>query len=212
MKLRLQITKERSIRFVSHLDFLRAIERSIRRAQLPVAYSEGFNPHMKFSLASALGVGVVSYAEYVEIEMAEPVEVEVAMASLRQNLPRGIRLLAGEAVATNEPALMSRADQFEYRVTLPGVDAALADKVEQFNKAANLLYRKPAPKRKEGYKEVDVKHYIDSVEYKVEQDKTVFHFWIKNFDEGSLKAFDVIQVLNLPTANADVERLSIKFR
>ncbi|MFQ9936557.1 MAG: TIGR03936 family radical SAM-associated protein [Phascolarctobacterium faecium] len=72
MKLRMQITKEKEIRFISHLEYVRTIERAIRRAKLPAAYSEGFNPHLKFSLASALGVGVVSMAEFVEIELAEP--------------------------------------------------------------------------------------------------------------------------------------------
>ena len=74
MKLRMQITKEKEIRFISHLEYVRTIERAIRRAKLPAAYSEGFNPHLKFSLASALGVGVVSMAEFVEIELAEPME------------------------------------------------------------------------------------------------------------------------------------------
>ena len=60
MKLRMQITKERDIRFISHLEYIRTIERAIRRAKLPATYSEGFNPHMKFSLASALGVGFAS--------------------------------------------------------------------------------------------------------------------------------------------------------
>ena len=93
MKLRLQITKDREIRFISHLEYLRTIERAIRRAKLPVAYSEGFNPHMKFSLASALGVGVVSYAEFVEIIMAEPVDPIDAASLLAKSLPRGIRVV-----------------------------------------------------------------------------------------------------------------------
>ena len=81
MKLRLQITKEKEIRFISHLEYVRTLARAIRRAKLPAAYSEGFNPHLKFSLASALGVGVVSYAEFMEIEMAEPVNpLDAAMA------------------------------------------------------------------------------------------------------------------------------------
>ena len=54
MKLRMQITKDKDIRFISHLEYVRTIGRAIRRAKLPAAYSEGFNPHLKFSLASAL--------------------------------------------------------------------------------------------------------------------------------------------------------------
>ena len=100
MKLRMQITKDRDIRFISHLEYVRTIERAIRRAKLPAAYSEGFNPHLKFSLASALGVGVVSYTEFVEIELAEPMEVELAAKALDKALPRGIRVLAADETGT----------------------------------------------------------------------------------------------------------------
>lgn len=71
MKLRLQITKEPGIRFISHLEYQRSIEKALRRAGTPVAYSEGFNPHMRFSLASALSVGVTSSCEFVEIKLQE---------------------------------------------------------------------------------------------------------------------------------------------
>jgi len=205
----MQITKDPEIRFVSHLDYLRAIERGLRRADLPVAYSEGFNPHMKFSLASALGVGVVSYAEFVEIEMAEPVSPEEAVSRLRDNLPRGIRIIAADAVATNEPALMAKAAFTEYEVLLPASEGNLTDKVTMFNSAKTLSYRKPAPKRREGYKEVDVKRYLDRVEYKQEEGMNVFHFEIKIFEDGSLKALDVLTAMGVDCSLADVRRLHI---
>ena len=63
MKLRLKITKDKSIRFISHLEYVRTIERAIRRAKLPAAYSEGFNPHLKFSLASALWLVMPNFAK-----------------------------------------------------------------------------------------------------------------------------------------------------
>ena len=107
MKLRFQITKEKEIRFISHLEYVRTIGRAIRRAKLPAAYSQGFNPHMKYSLASALGVGVVSYAEFVELELTEPMNPLEAAKAFKKALPRGIRVLAVDAVETNAPALMS---------------------------------------------------------------------------------------------------------
>lgn len=54
MKLRMQITKEKDIRFISHLEYVRTIERAIRRAKLPAAYSEGFNPHLKLDRKSVV--------------------------------------------------------------------------------------------------------------------------------------------------------------
>lgn len=209
MKVRMQITKDPEIRFVSHLDYLRAIERGLRRTDLPVAYSEGFNPHMKFSLASALGVGVVSYAEFVEIEMAEPVSAEEAVEQLRNSLPKGIRILAADVAANNEPALMAKAAFTEYEVSVPAGGQDLLDKVTNFNNAKTLIYKKPAPKRREGYKEVDIKRYLDSVEYKQENGKDVFHFEIKIFEDGSLKAVDVLTAMGIDCFMADVRRLGI---
>ena len=103
MKLRMQITKEKEIRFISHLEYVRTIERAIRRAKLPAAYSEGFNPHLKFSLASALGVGVVSMAEFVEIELAEPMEVHEAVQKMTAALPRDFHHLNNPIILVHRP-------------------------------------------------------------------------------------------------------------
>ncbi len=209
MKVRMRITKDPEIRFVSHLDYLRAIERGLRRTDLPVAYSEGFNPHMKFSLASALGVGVVSYAEFVEIEMIEPVSAEEAVEQLRYKLPKGIRILAADVVPNNEPALMAKAACTEYEVLIPAFGADFVEKVEKFNGIRTLTYKKPAPKRREGYKEVDIKRYLDKVEYKQENGNDVFRFEIRIFEDGSLKATDVLTAMGVDCSMADVRRLGI---
>ena len=71
-KMRGALTKDDEIKYVGHLDFGRAIERALRRAKLPVAYSVGFNPHMKLSFGPALSVGVASDSEYVDVELTEP--------------------------------------------------------------------------------------------------------------------------------------------
>ena len=136
MKLRMQITKDPEIRFISHLEYARTISRAIRRAKLPAAYSEGFNPHLKFSLASALGVGVVSYTEFVEIELVQPMEVQPAARALDAALPRGIRVLAADAVDTHHAALMSQAAGAGYRVTLPYTQD-ISEAVAAFNAAAS---------------------------------------------------------------------------
>lgn len=214
MKLRMQITKDKDIRFISHLEYIRTIERAIRRAKIPAAYSEGFNPHMKFSLASALGVGVVSYTEFVEIELAEPMEVKQAAKNLIKALPRGIRIIAGDAVANNYPALMAQAGGASYRVTLPyaeDISAAVAD----FNSRAELLFKKVAPKKKDKVKEIDVKFYIPQINVCKDGNDTIFTFDCKITPAGSMKAVDLLNALNeqyalnLPVEKADIERLSL---
>ena len=211
MKLRMQITKDRDIRFISHLEYVRTIERAIRRAKLPAAYSEGFNPHLKFSLASALGVGVVSYTEFVEIELAEPVEIEAAARALDKALPRGIRVLAADAVANNTAALMAEAAGASYVVTLP-YDKDISEVVVNYNDAVELLFKKAAPKRKEKFKEIDVKFYIPEIAVELKDGKTIFSFECKITPTGSMKAVDLLNALNeayaleLPVEMADIER------
>ena len=207
----MQITKDRDIRFISHLEYVRTIERAIRRAKLPAAYSEGFNPHLKFSLASALGVGVVSYTEFVEIELAEPVEIEAATRALDKALPRGIRVLAADAVANNTAALMAEAAGASYVVTLP-YDKDITEAVANYNDAVELLFKKAAPKRKEKFKEIDVKFYIPEITVELKDGKTIFSFECKITPTGSMKAVDLLNALNeayalgLPVEMADIER------
>lgn len=214
MKLRMQITKDKDIRFISHLEYVRTIGRAIRRAKLPAAYSEGFNPHLKFSLASALGVGVVSYTEFVEIELAEPMEVETAARALDAALPRGIRVLAADAVDTHHAALMSQAAGALYRVTLPYA-GDVQETVQQFNAADSLLFCKAAPKTKAKVKEIDVKFYIPQLKAERVGESIVFTFDCKITPTGSMKAVDLLNTLNeqyalqLPVELADIERLKL---
>ncbi len=214
MKLRMQITKDKDIRFISHLEYIRTIERAIRRAKIPAAYSEGFNPHMKFSLASALGVGVVSYTEFVEIELAEPMEVETAAVRLAKALPRGIRIIAGDAVENNYPALMAQAGGASYRVTLP-YDGDISEAAADFNNRAELLFKKIAPKKKDKVKEIDVKFFISQISTENIAGNIVFIFDCKITQTGSMKAVDLLNALNeqydlnLPVEKADIERLAL---
>ena len=89
-KLRLRYTKRGRLRFTSHRDIARAFERALRRAQVPMAYSAGFSPHPKISWVGAAPTGVASEAEYVEISVAERVDLARLRAALDESLPTGI--------------------------------------------------------------------------------------------------------------------------
>ena len=214
MKLRFQITKDKEIRFISHLEYVRTIGRAIRRAKLPAAYSQGFNPHMKYSLASALGVGVVSYAEFVELELTEPVYPLDAAEALKRALPRGIRVLAVDAVENSAPPLMSVAGGAEYRVTLPWT-GDIGPAVEAFNRAEAIYFEKQAPKAKEKVKRIDVKFYIPRIDAVQTDNATLLHFHCRITHNGSMKAVDLLNTLNeqyclqMPVEKADIERLDL---
>ena len=70
MKIRIKFAKTGVMKFVGHLDVMRYFQKAIRRAELPIAYSEGFSPHMLLSFASPLGVGISSTGEYFDMVLA----------------------------------------------------------------------------------------------------------------------------------------------
>lgn len=90
---RLRYTKQDELRFISHLDLVRGFERILRRAGLPVAYSEGFNPHPKLGFGPALPLGVESIAEYLDLELTRSVAPDEVLLRINNALPPGIRVL-----------------------------------------------------------------------------------------------------------------------
>lgn len=89
-KLRLALHKGEELRFLSHLDYASAIERMIRRSGIKIAYSEGFNPHMKISFSSALALGITASAEYCDMDILEEGTLEELMNRLSEAAPKEI--------------------------------------------------------------------------------------------------------------------------
>lgn len=160
-KLRLEITKGESIRYISHLDYSRVMERALRRAKLPVAYSEGFNPHMKMAFGSALSLGVTSDAEYLDVEVKNEISAADFSAALAAALPAGIVLKATREITAKHAALMAVVNLASYRIVVPlegeGAFAAAQDSVRRFDEALEVQYVKESPK---GKRQLDVKEYV----------------------------------------------------
>lgn len=118
--LRVRLAKEGDARFLGHLDLMRALERAIRRAGLPLAYTGGFNPQPRLVAASALALGVGSEAELLDVGLTAPVDPEEVAARLAGQLPRGLRLLAVRTVAEARPSLAEALAWAAYRLRLAG--------------------------------------------------------------------------------------------
>src|SRR2546427_9894555 len=98
MKYLLTFEKGESARWLGHLDILRTFERAIRRAELPIAFSSGFNPREKLAFASALSVGVTGEAELATVELTDSVDPATLVENLNTKLPPGIQLKAAEEI------------------------------------------------------------------------------------------------------------------
>ena len=122
MRLRIRFSKEGKIRFTSHRDTARVWERTVRRAQLPVAYSQGFSPHARLSFGLALSTGFESDAEYLDIDLdpvpAEQVDVDALPGRLSTLLPDGMAATAVAVLAPGSPSLQQIVTSCEYHIDL----------------------------------------------------------------------------------------------
>jgi len=89
----IKYTKDSEIKFVAHLDLMRTLQKVIKRSELPIEYSKGFNPHMAVSIAQPLSVGVHSNGEYMDVVLGRELEENYIMVKMNENTPRGIKIL-----------------------------------------------------------------------------------------------------------------------
>src|SRR6185369_13734949 len=115
---RLRFTKLGKVRFVSHRDLARGFERAFRIEALPLAFTQGFSPRPKVSFGLALGVAHESVAEYLDVELAEPVALDALPAALSAALPEGIDVTGASALADRAPALQEAVTTVVVRLTL----------------------------------------------------------------------------------------------
>ncbi len=115
-RLRIRFNRGEEIKFISHLDIMRLWERALRRAQIPIAYSEGFNPHPRLSLAVPLAVGVTSEAELMDVIVTRLVSPHWFTTAASRQLPPSIEILGVYQVALTMPSLQSQVRYAEYRV------------------------------------------------------------------------------------------------
>ncbi len=154
--------KGERLRHIGHLDIQRAMQRAMRRSALPVRYSQGFNPHILVTFASALSTGAAGRREIMDVTMDSDVTPESFMAAMNQALPPDMRLISCRVMDDKHPALMAMvaAAEYELRVT----DAEAAEKL--IAAIAPLLAQETIPamrRTKSGVKECDCKPLIHSL-------------------------------------------------
>ncbi len=115
--LRISYRKDGPAKYVAHLDLMRTWERAIRRAKLPLAYSQGFSPHARISMAAPLPVGTIGEREQMDIVLSEGVDPTEAAKRIEAALPGGLAVVSLEEVGERLPSLQSMVRAARYRVT-----------------------------------------------------------------------------------------------
>lgn len=161
MKVRIKFSKQGVMKFIGHLDIMRYFQKAIRRAKIPIVFTEGFSPHMIMSFASPLGVGLTSSGEYMDIEVSTEIPSEEAVRRLNAVMVEGIQVLsyrriedgkAGKAmslVAAADYTLGFRSGHEPAQEWKNRIDAFMAQS------SINIL-----KKTKKSEKEVDIKPMI----------------------------------------------------
>jgi len=157
-RVRLAFRKDGNLRFIGHMDLLRLMQRLFRRAQLPVAMSEGFHPKQRISYVSALGLGYASEDEIMEVLFAEEVETSVILTRLAEVTVPGLDFVRAEILP--EGGKKSAAVSFLYEVTIPeGMTEGLAEKT------AALWAADSVPVQKANGKTADLRPGLMSLEW-----------------------------------------------
>ncbi len=121
-KLRIRYARRGRMRFSSTRDFARALERALRRAEIPMAFSAGFHPHPKISYANGAPTGTASEAEFFEISVTKVVDPDQVRAALDAALPTGLDVL--EVVTAGPGALADRLEASDWALAFRGTPAA----------------------------------------------------------------------------------------
>lgn len=164
MRLAVVFTKEAPVRFVSHLDVLRLFQRAFRRAKLPLAYSQGFNPHPLVSFATALSVGYTSRGEYLDVTLTEDMSPNDFSEKVNAVLPDGIRIVEVFDLGESRKSLTGAMRTAEYSVKINFSESVaenlLAEKLEDLLSGEIIVMKKT----KGGIKPTDIRPMVLSAD------------------------------------------------
>ena len=122
MRMMVAFEKGAALRYIGHLDLMRTVQRGLRRSNLPIKYSNGFNPHIRLSFAAPLSVGVIGLNELMEVPLEDGVTTEEFIARMNEVLPACLQMRSCHEIDDTYPALMSLVAGADYRIAFPKCD------------------------------------------------------------------------------------------
>ncbi len=204
-KYRIKYSKNEEIRLISHLDMLRTFQRIIRRAELPAAYTKGFHPRMKLVPGPALGLGIISRSEWIDLELLENIPVELVKNKLASASGSGVDILEVRKISLDQKPVTEIMDGSVWLLKPEGYfDDDKAKKIiMEINSREELLVS-----RKD--KTVNIRPYISSLSFDAEH--KVFLLDASICRQGSLRPAEITDFLSLEGFGAKgwtIERLSL---
>ena len=208
MRYLIKFSKGEGIKFISHLDLMRTIQRIIRRSGVPIEYSKGFNPHMALSLAQPLSVGVYSDGEYMDIVLTEEMKVADLLARLNEAAPPTIRFFEATPIEIVEnvkrvPQAMALLDAGRYIIKLKLVNEENVE--EKMSSLLNENAWETLKKSKKGEKMADIKPLVKELKYWVKDGELVINALIATGSRENLSADLLAKFITSKIENVNTE-------
>lgn len=208
MRVRITFTKQGALRYIGHLDLHRLWERAMRRAELPISYSQGFHPQPKISLAAALPLGFSSRAEVLDVRLNDELPTEEIFARLKDNLPPDIKVTDVQSVDERLPALQTLvlSAAYDVHLTEPINGSELKRRVESLMNAESLI-------RERRGKTYDLRPLVEMLSVITQADGSAWLKMTLSAREGATgRPEEVLSVLEIETETARVERTRLIFQ
>jgi len=183
--IRIRFSKRGDIRFISHHDLMRVFERALRRARLPLAMSEGFNPRPRMSFPAALSVGQAGLNEVADVGLSRWLPPQQFRARFQCELPEGVRVLSAE---TTGPNPSRRPGEVSYRVPLLPGHGLSEQRVHELLARDHAVVSRS---RKGGDKQIDVRSYLKALRY----EGGALRMLISWGEDGTARAEEVLEAL-----------------
>lgn len=198
-KLISKYTKTGNLKYISHLDVLRFIQRAVKRAGINAKYSEGFNPHMKTSFGFPLSLGTESIGEYFELELNEKIAPEEFIKKMNRVMPKEMQILKAD-ITDESQSLMSRCAYAQYLITIES-ESLNMDKLnnllnEMLEDGVVHLRQKKNKKNKTVTKELNTKDYIKFLKAEQNNDnKATIQAVFLTTEEGSMRVDEFLKLI-----------------
>lgn len=194
-KIRCRFSKKGDLIFISHLDLIRLFERAMRRSRLPISYSQGFNPHPIMAFATALGIGVSSEAEYIDLQLDEEIPPTEFMERLNAVMPEGLRIIKCQYIDSSAESLMAIIRQSIYlikaQLDTEIEEEVIREKLQYFLNQESIIELKE--KKKKGKQKRGVQNPIQEINIRA---------WIQQMELFSMNGREIIIKASLTTGSA----------
>lgn len=208
MRVRITFTKQGALRYIGHLDLHRVWERALRRAALPLSYSQGFHPQPKISLAAALPLGFSSRSEVLDVRLNEEIPTEDISERLKDNLPPDIKVLDVQTVDERLPAMQTLvlSAAYDVHLTEPIDGSELKRRVETLMNTESLI-------RERRGKTYDLRPLIEMLSIITQADGKAWLKMTLAAREGATgRPEEVLAALGIEPETARVERTRLIFK